>query len=204
MAGKGNGQVGGGLRALSMRNDRGVLHLEKSIREQAGCEVVVGSNRAAGLKLAKNCNVDLGQSEGCVSEASHSRVGRVMTHFALARILIVDDSPGWRARVREILAAHPEWEIISEAADGQEAVREARELQPDIVVLDIGMPRLNGIEAAKMIRQKSPKSRIVFLTVNNDSEVVKAALDVGQTAYVPKANAATQLCEAVAASLRET
>ena len=57
MAGKGNGQVGVGLRVLRMRDDRGVLHLEKSIREQAGCEVVVGSNRAAGLKLAKNCNV---------------------------------------------------------------------------------------------------------------------------------------------------
>lgn len=144
-----------------------------------------------------------GQSEG-VSETSHSRVGRVMTHFAVARILIVDDSPGWRARVREILAAHPEWEIISEASDGQEAVREARELQPDIVVLDIAMPRLNGIEAAKMIRQKSPKSRIVFLTVDTDSDVMKAALDVGQTAYVTKAKAATRLCEAVAASLRET
>jgi len=144
------------------------------------------------------------QPEGCVSGASHSRVGRVMTHFAVARILIVDDSPGWRARVREILAAHPEWEIISEASDGQEAVREARELQPDIVVLDIAMPRLNGIEAAKMIRQKSPKSRIVFLTVDTDSDVMKAALDVGQTAYVTKAKAATRLCEAVAASLRET
>ena len=145
-----------------------------------------------------------GQSEGCVSETYHLRVGRVMTHFAVARILIADDSPGWRARVREILAAHPEWEIISEASDGQEAVREARELQPDIVVLDIAMPRLNGIEAAKMIRQKSPKSRIVFLTVDTDSDVMKAALDVGQAAYVTKAKAATRLCEAVAASLRET
>ena len=127
-----------------------------------------------------------------------------MTHFAFARILIVDDSPGWRARVREILAAHPEWKIISEASDGQEAVREASELQPDIVVLDIVMPRLNGIEAAKIIRQKSPKSRIVFITVDDDSDFMKAALDVGQATYVPKIQAATRLCEAVAASLRET
>lgn len=126
-----------------------------------------------------------------------------MTHFAFARILIVDDSRGWRARVREILAAHPEWKIISEASDGQEAVQEARELQPDIVVLDIAMPRLNGIEAAKMIRKKSPKSRIVFLTLDNDKDIMKAALDIGQTAYVTKAKAATELCEAVAASLRE-
>jgi len=127
-----------------------------------------------------------------------------MTHFANARILIVDDWPSWRARVREILAAHPEWKIISEASDGQEAVQEAMELQPDIVVLDIALPRLNGIEAAKMIRQKSPKSRIVFLTVDHDSDTMKAALDVGQTAYVQKAKAATRLCEVVAACLRET
>ena len=127
-----------------------------------------------------------------------------MTHFTAASILIVDDSPGWRARVREILAAHPEWKIISEASDGQQAVRDASELQPDIVVLDIALPHLNGIEAAKMIRQKSPRSRIVFLTVDNDSDIMKAALDIGQATYVTKAKAATWLCEAVAASLRET
>ena len=126
-----------------------------------------------------------------------------MTHSSFARILIVDDYPGWRAQVRAILAAHPEWKIISEVSDGREAVREASELQPDIVVLDIALPLLNGIEAAKMIRQKSPKSRIVFLTVDNDSAIMKAALDVGQTAYVPKAKAASRLCQAVAASLRE-
>jgi DNA-binding NarL/FixJ family response regulator len=126
-----------------------------------------------------------------------------MTHFIFARILIVDDFPDWRSRIRQILAAHPEWKIISEASDGQEAVQEASELQPDIVVLDITLPGLNGIEAAKMIRQKSPKSRIVFLTHDNDSDIMKAALGVGQTTYVPKAKAATRLCQAVAASLRE-
>jgi DNA-binding NarL/FixJ family response regulator len=126
-----------------------------------------------------------------------------VTPFIFARILIVDDFPDWRARIRQILAAHPEWKIISEASDGQEAVQEASELQPDIVVLDITLPRLNGIEAAKMIRQKSPKSRIVFLTHDNDSDVMKAALGVGQTTYVPKAKAASRLCQAVAASLRE-
>ena len=134
-------------------------------------------------------------------KASHSRVGRVMTHSSFARILIVDDYPGWRAQVREILAAHPEWKIISEVSDGREAVREASELQPDIVVLDIALPLLNGIEAAKIIRQKSPKSRIVFLTQDNDSDLMKAALGLGQTSYVQKAKAATRLCDAVAASL---
>lgn len=129
---------------------------------------------------------------------------RVMTHLTFASVLIVDDFPGWRARVREILAAHPEWKIVSEASDGQEAVQQAQELQPDIVVLDIALPCLNGIEAAKMIRQKSPNSRIVFLTHDNDRAIMKAALGVGQTTYVPKTRANVLLCDAVAASLRET
>src|SRR5215469_2710180 len=124
-----------------------------------------------------------------------------MTDFTFASILIVDDFAGWRARVREILGAHPEWKIISEASDGQQAIQEAIELQPDIVVLDITLPRLNGIETAKRIRQKSPKSRIVFLTQHDDSEIMEAALGVGQTVYVPKCTAATRLCDAVAASL---
>jgi len=124
-----------------------------------------------------------------------------MKKFTFASILIVDDFPDWRARVREILAAHPEWKIISEASDGQQAVEEATELQPDIVVLDIALPRLNGIETAKIIRQKSPKSRIVFLAQDHDNEIVKAALRVGRTTYVPKSTAASQLCDAVAASL---
>jgi len=132
---------------------------------------------------------------------SNSRVGRVMTHSSFASILIVDDYPGWRAQVREILAAHPEWKIISEVSDGREAVREASELQPDIIVLDIALPLMNGIEAAKIIRQKSPKSKIVFLTQNNDGDLMKVALGLGQTTYVQKAKAATRLCEAVAASL---
>jgi len=74
-----------------------------------------------------------------------------MTHCNSASVLIVDDFPSWRARVREILATYPEWKLISEAPMGREAVQEAEELQPDIVVLDIALPCLNRIETAKMI-----------------------------------------------------
>lgn len=93
-----------------------------------------------------------------------------MTHFTLATVLIVDDFPGWRARVREILASHPVWDV-SEVSDGQEAVQQASELQPDLVVLDISPSLLNGLDAAEMIRQKSPKSRIVFLAQDNDGDL---------------------------------
>jgi len=137
------------------------------------------------------------------STAEETAVGRVMTHFIFARILVVDDFPGWRVRIREILGVHPEWKIISEASDGQEAVQEASKLHPDVVVLEIALPRLNGIEAAKIIRQKSPDTRIVFLTQDNDNDIMEAALGLGQTIYVPKAKAVTLLCPAIAASLEE-
>ena len=79
-----------------------------------------------------------------------------MTHFTFATILIVDNFPGWQARVPEILVADPECKTVSEVSDGREAVQEATELQPYLVGLDIALPLLNGIEAARMIRQKSP------------------------------------------------
>jgi DNA-binding NarL/FixJ family response regulator len=141
----------------------------------------------------------------CVANVNDGETadGRVMTTFTFARILIVDDFPGWRARIREILATHPEWKIISEASDGQEAVQQASELQPDIVLLDIALPRLNGIEAAKMIRRQSPKSRIIFFTQDNDDDITKAALGVGQAIYLSKTKGGSWLCNAIAACLRE-
>lgn len=114
-----------------------------------------------------------------------------------ARILIADDFEGWRLQVQNLLKIRPEWQIVGVARDGIEAVSKATDLRPDVVVLDIGMPRLNGIEAAVLIRQRSPNSRIVFLTQNEDDEIRTAALSVG-TGYVLKMNAATELLQIVA------
>ena len=100
------------------------------------------------------------------------------------RIFIADDNGQWREQVCRILALRPEWEIIGEASDGQQAVQQAAALQPDVVILDIGMPVLNGIETAKLIRQKSPESRIVFLSQNTDADVMDSALSVGRAVFV--------------------
>jgi len=124
--------------------------------------------------------------------------------FAIATVLIVDDFAPWRAEVRRILAVRPEWEIVGEACDGPEAVRKATELQPDVIVLDIAMPGLNGIEAAKLIRQQSPKSAIIFLTMNDDQHILDAALAVGSARYVLKVNATRDLCPAIDACLRRS
>jgi DNA-binding NarL/FixJ family response regulator len=118
------------------------------------------------------------------------------------RILITDDSADWRHQVRLELQARPEWQIISEASDGLEAVQKAQDLKPEIILLDIGIPKLNGIEAARQIRQLSPSSKIVFLSQNNDRDFVQAALSTGVLGYVHKTDAAGELLPAVDAVLR--
>jgi DNA-binding NarL/FixJ family response regulator len=95
------------------------------------------------------------------------------------RILIAEDYKDWRRQVRLLFQAQPEWHIIAEAADGPDAIQKAEELKPDLIVLDIGLSKLNGIEAARRIRQLSPSSKIVFLSQNNDRDVVRAALGAG-------------------------
>lgn len=119
------------------------------------------------------------------------------------RIVIADAFAAWRAQVRQILAVHPEWRIVYETSTGQETVQKAAELQPQIVIMEIALPDMNGIETAKMMRCKSPESRVVFLTLVGDKEVVDAALAIGQARYVSKVNAGTELCHAIVESLRE-
>ena len=116
------------------------------------------------------------------------------------RILVVDDFAEWRGRVRSMLQAQPEWQVIGEACDGLEAVQRTQELHPDIVVLDIGMPKLGGIEAAKRIRRDSPSSRIIFVTQENDADIRSEALATGAERYLLKANAMEELLPAVEAS----
>jgi DNA-binding NarL/FixJ family response regulator len=112
----------------------------------------------------------------------------------------VDDSDPWRSLVRSILESVPSFRIVGEASDGLEAINKAATLLPDVVVLDIGMPRLNGIEAATKIRQACPNSSIIFLTQESDSDVRKAALATGAVAYVLKSNAGNELRTAIEAT----
>jgi DNA-binding NarL/FixJ family response regulator len=118
------------------------------------------------------------------------------------RILIVDDYEGWRRQARLLFQARPEWQVIAEASDGSEAVQKAEELKPDLILLDIGLPKLNGIEAARQIRQLSPSSKIVFLSQDNDREIVRAALSTGVLGYVLKTDARGELLPAVDAVLQ--
>jgi DNA-binding NarL/FixJ family response regulator len=116
---------------------------------------------------------------------------------------VAEDHKDWRNLVRLLLQVRPEWQIIFEASDGSEAVQKAKELTPDLVLLDIGLPKLNGIEAARQIRQLSPNSKIVFLSQENSIDVVQKALSTGAQGYVYKASAQSELLPTIEAVLRD-
>ena len=118
------------------------------------------------------------------------------------RILVADDYEGWRRQLRQFLGSRPEWQVVCEVSDGAEAVQKAEELKPDLILLDIGLPKLNGIEAARRIRQLSPHSKIVFVSMDNSVEVVQVALSTGAQGYVYKARAERDLLPAIDAVLR--
>jgi DNA-binding NarL/FixJ family response regulator len=122
---------------------------------------------------------------------------------SLIRVLVVDDNEPFRRFVRTTLSTRLGFEIIGEAADGMEAVQKAVELQPALIVLDIGLPKLNGIEAARRIRKLSPKSKILFLTQESSAEVVQEAISLGALGFVIKAHAARDLSAALEAVLRD-
>jgi len=117
------------------------------------------------------------------------------------RVLTVDDHEFWRRFVASTLQTLPELQIAGEARDGLEAVQKSEELQPDLIILDIGLPSLNGIEAARRIRKASTKPIILFLSENRSPEIAKEILRTCGSGYVVKSDAARELLPAVAAVL---
>jgi DNA-binding NarL/FixJ family response regulator len=107
--------------------------------------------------------------------------------------MIVDDFREWRMRLRSILELIPGFKVVAEAANGLEAIEKAGRLLPEIVFLDIGMPLLNGIEAAPRILRASPRSKVIFLTQEHDSEIRAAALATGAAAYLLKSTSVSEL-----------
>jgi DNA-binding NarL/FixJ family response regulator len=115
------------------------------------------------------------------------------------KILVVDDFRDFRQFITLALQQRVEFQVIGEASDGLEAVQKAEELQPDLIVLDIGLPKLNGIEAARRIRKLAPESKIIFLSQDSNPEIVQDAFSLGARGYVIKSDAARELLLAVSA-----
>lgn len=118
------------------------------------------------------------------------------------RILVVDDYEPWRRFVCLTLKIDQRFQVISEASDGPEAVQKTKESQPDLVLLDIGLPTLNGIKVARRMRELSPKTIILFLSENRSFDIAEEALRTGASGYVVKSSAASDLLPAVEAVLQ--
>ena len=114
------------------------------------------------------------------------RFGGNGLQLSTVRILVVDDFEMFRQFVVELLGKRPELQVVGEASDGLEAIQKAVELRPDLILLDIGLPSLNGIEVARQMRSLVPESKIIFLTQASSADVVQKALNVGARGYVTK------------------
>lgn len=119
----------------------------------------------------------------------------------MVRILVVEDNEPFRQLICSILGKRSELQIIGEASDGVDAVHKAEELHPDLILMDIGLPRMNGIEAARQIGELALKSKIVFLSQETSPDIVQGALSLGAMGYVAKASAACDLLAAVKAAV---
>lgn len=117
------------------------------------------------------------------------------------RVLVVDDYEPWRRYFSTLLPKQPGLQVIAAVSDGLEAIRRAEELQPDLILLDIGLTTLNGIEAARGIRKVAPASKILFVSENRSPEVAEEALSTGAGGYVVKSDAGSELLPAIRAVL---
>ncbi len=121
----------------------------------------------------------------------------------LIRVLVVDDHECWQSFVFTKLQEQPDLAIIGQVSDGLQAVQGFQELQPDLVLLDIGLPTLNGIQVALRIREVAPRSRILFVSANRSPDIAEKALSTGAGGYVVKSDAGSELVPAIRAVLED-
>jgi DNA-binding NarL/FixJ family response regulator len=119
------------------------------------------------------------------------------------RVLVVEDFAPFRRFICSILEKRTELQVIGEVSDGLQAVQEAEKLKPDLILLDIGLPTLNGLEAARQIRNLVPESKIIFVSQESDVDVVQEALSLGAWGYVVKTRLGSELLAAIDAVLSE-
>jgi DNA-binding NarL/FixJ family response regulator len=118
-------------------------------------------------------------------------------------IIVADDHPVVRHGVRSLLEINPGWRVVGQARDGREAIHLARRLKPDLVVLDIGMPLLNGLDAARRIAKDLPETRLLILSMYDSEELIEKALDSGAHGFVRKSEAESELVAAARAVLND-
>ncbi|MGC1620594.1 MAG: response regulator transcription factor [Candidatus Acidiferrum sp.] len=121
----------------------------------------------------------------------------------MPKVLIVDDHAFIRRGVQSILHPFPEWEFCGEADNGKDAIRMADELKPEVIIMDVSMPGLNGIEATRAIRKAQPGVKIVLLTLHESAELLRSGFRAGARGYLLKTDAEQELMKALTAVIRE-
>jgi DNA-binding NarL/FixJ family response regulator len=139
------------------------------------------------------------RQRNCVPLKAHANQERVITEQSIVRVLVVEDFADWRGYIAEKLREIRQLTVIHFATDGLAAVRQAAELKPDLILMDIGLPGLNGIAAAKQIRKLVPDSKIIFVTAETSASVAEEALSLGAAGYVLKTAVDSDLLDAVEA-----
>jgi DNA-binding NarL/FixJ family response regulator len=122
--------------------------------------------------------------------------------FKPFRIFIADDHEVVRKGIRALVESHPGWEVCGEAQDGREAVQKCVELHPDLALLDVGMPNLNGLDATRQILRSLPATRVLILTVHESEQIIREVLEVGARGFLLKSDAARDLVAAIEALQR--
>lgn len=163
---------------------------------QLGGELIVdfgtsGTRVAATLPIRKSADGESDESQSSLSLTIRS------AEDARRRILIADDHELMRRGLRGLLESHDEWAVCGEAVEGNEAVRKSTELRPDLVIMDVNLPGLSGIEAAQQIRLEREAAKILFFTVHDSDEIIREIVGVGALGYVAKSRASQDLIEAV-------
>jgi DNA-binding NarL/FixJ family response regulator len=115
----------------------------------------------------------------------------------MPRVLVVDDHAVIRRGVQGILSSYPEWDLCGEADNGQDAIRLAGELAPEVVIMDVSMPGMNGLEATRIIHDVLPETKVLLLTLHSSSEFVRSAFRAGARGYLLKSDAENELVRAL-------
>ena len=143
-----------------------------------------------------NCRIDSperrSKGRGSLGDCLQT-VGDAATGGQMLRLLIADDDPGFRRSLRRVLERDPDTEVIGEAADGKEAVRLARALHPGIVLMDIGMPQMNGLEALRLTKEAWPDTKVIMVTIHDEEPYRVVAMAGGADGFVLKKSVGTEL-----------